>query len=100
MRWRIPVNSNLRKHGVRLREVGNSKRHFLFIDPVYPAVAADDDSNALVAWEQKYPPNPTDHDVWGDIVTPSEVPEAGGTAMLDAGVLLLIALSRRRGSRR
>jgi MYXO-CTERM domain-containing protein len=66
-------------------------------DPVYPTVAAGDDSNALVAWEQKYPPNPTDHDVWGDIVTPSEVPEPGGTAMLGAGVLLLIALARRRG---
>ena len=67
---------------------------------MYPAVAADDDGNALVAWEQKFPLNPTDHDVWGDIVTPSEVPEAGGTVMLGAGVLLLIALSRRRGSRR
>jgi hypothetical protein len=65
-------------------------------DPVYPAVAADDASNALIAWEQKYPPNPTDHDVWGEIVTPNEVPEPGSTAMLGAGVALLAVLARRR----
>lgn len=65
-------------------------------DPVYPAVAAGDDANALIAWQQSYPPNPSDQDVWGDIVTPYQVPEPSTTTLLGFGTALLVTLARRR----
>jgi len=65
-------------------------------DPVYPAVAAADDSNALVAWQQQYPPNPSDHDVWGEVVEPTDVPEPDQLTALGAGIALIFMLSRRR----
>jgi len=36
-------------------------------DPEFPAVAGGSGLSAAVVWQQKYPPNPTDIDVMGDI---------------------------------
>jgi hypothetical protein len=66
-------------------------------DPVLPAIATDTGQGGLVVWEQLYPPAPTDHDIFGDLVQP--VPEPGLITMLLPGVGLLAVLDRRRQAR-
>ena len=66
-------------------------------DPVFPAIVANGGSGAMVVWEQQYPPNQVDHDIFGDMVQP--VPEPGQLAMLVPGLGLLHAIARQRQRR-
>ena len=53
-------------------------------DPDFPSVAAMNGYSAVVIWQQKYPPNPTDYDIWGDFFTASpSKPDLIETAVSD-----------------
>lgn len=39
-------------------------------DPVFPDVSANGGFGGIAVWEEKYAPNPTDHDIYGELLNP------------------------------